>query len=110
MRDPDEHLDVTLRARAGTLTTRTKDATVQVIAVGALPMVLQQLPGLVAARYLPAGLHGSERAVLSTSALNSFRAAITSAVWSYKLPMASPPALLNLLDALWASDTVFVAK
>ena len=106
MRDPDEHLDVTLRARAGTLATRTKDATVQVIAVGALPMVLQQLPGLVAARYLPAGLHGSE---LSTSALNSFRAAITSAVWSYKLPMASPPALLNLLDAPWASDPVFVA-
>ena len=39
------HLDVTLRAVAGTLSNRVKIATTQVLAVGALPMGCQRMLG-----------------------------------------------------------------
>ena len=39
-----------------------------------------------------------EASHVSISSLNSFRASIGRAVWSSKMPMASTPVLLNLLD------------
>ena len=90
VRDLGGHLDVTLRAVAGTLTNRVK-------------IVL----GLVRSKYLPGGLHGCEGAAVSVTALSSFRAAVSRAVWSKKLPMTNTPALLSLLDAPWGSDPAF---
>ena len=105
VRDLGGHLDVTLRAVAGTLTNRVKIATTQVPAVGALPLGFQRMLGMVRSRYLPGGLHGCEGAAVT--ALSSFRSAIARAVWSKKLPMTDTPALLSLLDGPWGSDPAF---
>ena len=68
VRDLGGHLGVTHRALAGALCTRAKDATSQVIAVGALSMEFQRMLGMVCSTYLPAGLHGCEESALSVSA------------------------------------------
>ena len=94
--DSGGHLDVTLRAVAGTLTNRVKIATTQVPAVGALLLGFQRMLGMVRSKYLPGGLHGCEGAAVSVSAL-----AVARAVWSKKLPMTNTPALLSLLDGPW---------
>ena len=107
VRDLGGHLDVTLRAVAGTLTNRIKIATTQVPAVGALSLGFQRMLGMVRSKYLPGGLHGCEGAAVSVTALSSFRSAISRAVWSKKLPMINTPALLNLLDGPWGSDPAF---
>ena len=107
VRDLGGHLDVTLRAVAGTLTKRVHIATTQVPAVGALPLGFQRMLGMVRSKYLPGGLHVCEGAAVSVTALSSFRSAISRAVWSKKLPMTNTPALLSLLDAPWGSDPAF---
>ena len=104
VRDLGGHLDVTLRAVAGTLSSRVRIATSQVPAVGALHLGFQRMLGMVRSKYLPGGLHGCEGAAVSVTALGSFRTAIARAVWSKKLPMTNTPALLSLLDGPWGSD------
>ena len=104
VRDLGGHLDVTLRAVAGTLNTRVKIATTQVPAVGALHLGFQRMLGLVRSKYLPGGLQG---AAISVTALSSFRSAVARAVWSKKLTMTNTPALLSLLDGPWGSDPAF---
>ena len=69
VRDLGVHLDVTLRAVAGTLSNRVKIATTQVLAVGALPTGFQRMLGMVRSKYLPGGLHGCEDAAISVSAV-----------------------------------------
>ena len=54
------HLDVTQRAPAGTLRERVKDATSQVVAVGAFPMCFERMLGMVCSQYLPAGSFGCD--------------------------------------------------
>ena len=49
-----------LRARAGTLSKRVREATVGVASVGASPLGFQVKLGLVRGKYLPAGLHAAE--------------------------------------------------
>ena len=107
VRDLGGHLDVTLRAVAGTLNNRANIATTQVPAVGALSLGFQRMLGMVRSKYLPGGLHGCEGAAISVSALGSFRSAVARAVWSQKLPMTNTPALLSLLDGPWGSDPAF---
>ena len=107
VRDLGGHLDVVLRAVAGTLISRVKIATTQVPAVGALPLGFQSMLRMVRSKYLPGGLHGCEGAAISVSALSSFRAAVARAVWSKKLSMSNTPALLSLLDGPWGSDPTF---
>ena len=58
-------------------------------------------------KYLPAGLHAVEASHVAISSLNSFRAAIGRAVWSGKMPMASTPVLLNLLDSPVGVDPTY---
>ena len=84
-----------------------KITTIQVPAVGALPLGFQRMLGMVRSKYLPGGLHGCEGAAVSVTALSSFRSAISRAVWSKKLPMTNTPALLSLLDGPWGSDPAF---
>ena len=107
VRDLGGHLDVTLRAVAGTLSSRVRIATTQVPAVGALSLGFQRMLGMVRSKHLPGGLHGCEGAAVSVTALGSFRSAIARAVWSKKLPMTNTPALLSLLDGPWGSDPAF---
>ena len=98
VRDLGGHLDVTLRAVAGTLNSRVEIATTQVPAVGALSMGFQRVLGMVGSEYLCEGLHGCEGAAISVSAPGAFRAA-AARIWSKKTPMTITPALLNLLDS-----------
>ena len=107
VRDLGGHLDVTLRAVAGTLSSRVNIATTQFPAVGALPLGFQRMLGMVRSKYLPGGLHGCEGAAVAATALCSFHSAIVRAVWSKKLPMTNTPALLSLLDGPWGSDPAF---
>ena len=107
VRDLGGHLDVAQRALAGTLSSRVKEATSHVIAVGALSMGFQRMLGLVCSKCLPAGLHGCEGAPVSVSAFSAFRSAVARAVWSKKLSMTNTPALLILLDGPWGSDPAF---
>ena len=97
VRDLGGHLDVTLRAVAGNLSSRVKIASTQVIAVGAFLMRFQRMLGLVCSPYLLWLLHGCEGAAIVVSALGAFRAAVARAVWSQELPMTNTPALLSLL-------------
>ena len=60
VRDLGGHLDFTLRARAGTLSKRVREATSGVASVGALHLGFQVKLGLVRGKYLPAGLHAAE--------------------------------------------------
>ena len=57
VRDLGGHLDVTLRALAGTSSSRVKMTTAQVLSVGALSMGFQRMLGMVCSKYLPGGLH-----------------------------------------------------
>ena len=107
VRDLGGHLDMTLRAVAGTLGSRVRIATTQVPAVGALTLGFQRMLGMVRSKYLPGGLHVCEGAAVSVTALSSFRCAIARAVWSKKLPMTNTLALLSLLDGPWGSDPAF---
>ena len=91
-------LDLTQRALAGIWAVRVKEATSQVISVGALVMGFQRMLGLVCSRYLSAGLHGCEGSAVSVASLGAFQSAVARAVWSKELPMTNTPALLNLLD------------
>ena len=52
---------------------------------------------LVRGKYIPAC---REASYVSSSSLSAFRAAIVGAVWSGKMPLASTPAILGLLDGL----------
>ena len=52
----------------------------------------------VVSKYLPVGLHAAEASYVSSSSISAFWAAVVRAVWSSKMPLASAPATLNLLD------------
>ena len=97
------HLDFTLRAGAGTLSKRVRDATFAVTSVGALPLGFQFKLGLVRGKYLPAGLHAAEASFVSSSSISAFRGAI----WSGKMPLDNAPAILNLLDGPVGVDPAF---
>ena len=98
VRDLGGHLDFINLAWAGTLSCSVKDATTGVAVVGALPLVFQVKLGLVRGKYIPAGLHAAEASYVSSSSLGACRAAIVTAVWSSKMPLANTPAVLNVLD------------
>ena len=78
------HLDFTLRARAGTLSKRVREATLRVASVGALPVGFRVKLGLVRGKNLPAGLHAAEASHVSSSSIGAFRAAVVRSVWSSK--------------------------
>ena len=103
VRDLGGHLDFTLRARAGTLSRRVREATLGVASDGALPLGVQVKLGLVRSKYLPAGLHAAEASYVSSSSISAFRAPIRSS----KMPLANAPALLNLLDGPVDVDPAF---
>ena len=107
VRDLGGHLDFTLRARAGTLSSRVREATSGVASVGASPLGFQVKLGLVRGKYLPAGLHAAEASYVSSSSISALRAAIVRAVWSSKTPLANAPAILNLLDVPVDVDPAF---
>ena len=104
IRDLGGHVDITRRARAGTLSGRAVKATSQVHLVSALPSGLLRLVGLVRSMFLPAGLHGSEGAAVSKKNLDSFRSGKVRACWPRKLPMANRHAVLSLRDATEGCD------
>ena len=107
VRDLGGHLDFTCRARAGPLSNRVRDATLEVASVGSLPLGFQVKLGLVRGKYLPAGLHAAEASFVSSSSVSAFRAANVRAVWSSKMPLADAPAILNLLDGPVGVDPAF---
>ena len=107
VRDLGGHLDFTLRARAGTLSKRIREATLGVASVGALPLGFQVNLGLVRGEYLFAGLHAAEASYVSSSFISAIRAAIVRAVWSSKMPLANAPAIQNLLEGPVGVDPAF---
>ena len=54
-----------------------------------------------------AGLKGSDGAAVSGKTQDSFHSGIVRACWPRKLPIASPHAVLSLLDALDGCDAAF---
>ena len=70
------HLDFTLRARAGTLSKRVREATLGVASVGALPLSFQVKLVLVRGKYLRASLHAADASCVSSSSMSAFRAAM----------------------------------
>ena len=85
VRDLGGHLDVTGRARATTL-----GCTVSWVLFGRLR--------LLGTLHVPGAVHGAEAAVVSQDALRKLRVAFVRAVWSDGLNLASPCAVINLLD------------
>ena len=76
VRDLGGHLNVTLRAVAGTLSSRVHIATTQVPCCWSPLPGFQRMLGMVRSKHLPGGLHGCEGAAISVSALGSFRSAV----------------------------------
>ena len=107
VRDLGGHPDFTLRARAGTLSKRVREATLGFASVGASPLGFQVKLGLVRGEYLPAGLHAAEASCVSSSSISAFRAAIVRAVWSSRMPLATALDILNLLDGPVDVDPAF---
>ena len=107
VRDLGGHLDFTIRARAGTLSGRIREATLGVSSVGALLLGFQVKLELVRAKYFLAGLHVAEASCVSSSSISAFRAAIVRSVWSSKMPLANALAILNLLDGPVDVDSAF---
>ena len=99
VRDLGGPLDITNRARAGTLARRIVQSTSQVHMDGALPFGFLRPVGVVRGKFLPAGLHGAEGSHIACRNLASFKTGIVRACWPRKLPMANPQAVLGLLDA-----------
>ena len=66
------HLDVTQGALAGTLGDRVKEATSQVISVGALPVGFQRILPLVCSKHLPTGRHNCQGSTVSGFSLGAF--------------------------------------
>ena len=83
-----------------------REATIAVVAVGALPLGFQVKLGLVRGKYIPAGLHAAEASSVSSSSLRAFRTAFVRAVWSHKV-LLSTPAILSLLDVPVGVDLAF---
>ena len=96
-----------MRARAGTLSKRLREGTLGVASVGALPLGFQVKLGLVRGKFFLAGLHASEASYVSSSSISAFWAAIVRDVWSSKMPLASAPAILNLLESPVGVDPAF---
>ena len=67
VRDLGGHLDFTLRAWAGRLSNRVREATFGVSSIGALPLGFGVKLGLVRGKYLPAGFHAAEASYVSYS-------------------------------------------
>ena len=107
VRDLGGHLDLTRRARAGTLSRRVREAAHGVAAVGALPLGFQAKLRLAQGKYLSAGLHAVEASYVSASSLCAFRAALVRSVWFNKMFLASTPVILNLLDGPVGVDPAF---
>ena len=107
IRDPGGHLDITRRSRAGAfLQERLKPPT---RFTWLAPYLLRSSVWLGSlAKYLPAGLHGSEGPLVSIKNLDSFRSSIVSACRLRKLPMANPHAVLSLLDAPDGCDPAYL--
>ena len=104
VRDLGGHLDFTLRARAGTLSKRIREATVGVAAVGAIPLSFRVKLVLVRGKYLLAGLHAAEVSHVSSSSISAFRAAIVRAVWSSKMPLSNAPSF----STCWMGPSVLI--
>ena len=107
VRDVGGHLDFTLRARDGTLSSSVREATFGVASIGAVLLGFQVKLGLVRCKYLPNGLHAAEASYVSSSSISAFRAAIVRAVWSSQMPLANAPAVLYLLDGPVGVDPAF---
>ena len=101
VRDLGGHLDFTFRARAGTLSKRVAEVTLGVAVVGALPLAWFVVNIFLLA-FMPLRL-----LMFPLLLLVPFRAAIVRAVWSSKMPLASTPAVLNLLDGPFDVDPAF---
>ena len=89
VRDLGGHLDITNRARAGTLARGAIQAISEVHMVGALPFGFLRLVGVVEANILSAGLHGAEGSHISCNNLSSFRTGLVRACWPKKLIIVS---------------------
>ena len=87
-------------ALAGTLSNRVKEATSQVIAVGAVSMELQRMLGMVPSKYLSGWLRGCEGSAVHVSSQCRPSCGGTGSL-VHKIPMTDTPALLSLLDSPW---------
>ena len=90
-----------MRAGAGPLSKRIRDAILGVAAVGALPLGFQVKLGLVRGKHLPAGLHVAEASYVSSSSISAFRAAIVCAVRFSEMLLANALAVLIFSMVLW---------
>ena len=98
MVDLGGHFDVTGRARATTLGCTVSWVLPRVHSLSALPLDFFGRLRLLGTLHVPAAVHGAEAAVVFQEALRKLRVAFVRAVWSDGLNLASPGAVLNLLD------------
>ena len=99
VRDLGRHLDFTKRAGAGTLSCRISRRLLLVwlLLVPCL-QVFQVKLGLVRGKYILAGLHAAGPLMCLPPRLVPLLLQLLGRVWSSKMPLASTPAVLNLLD------------
>ena len=100
------HLDFTLRARAGTLSKRVREAALGVASVGALLLGFQVKLGLVRGKYLLASM-------LLRPPMSPPRPLVLLGLLLFvlfgppRMPLADAPAILNLLDGPVGVDPAF---
>ena len=108
VRDLGGHLDVTRRARAGTLAARVSMTMSQVPLVGAMHSGFLRSAGFVRSKFLSAWLHGAEGVAFSGKSLDTFRTSIVRACWPRKLIVSNPDAVLSLLDVSDGCDPAVI--
>ena len=107
VRDLGGHLDTTYRGRAGTLAERIPPVRVSCKAAGSLPLGFRGILGLLRFKSIPAALHGVESSHISEANISSIRTAFVAAVWSSRMPLSHPGAVLSLLDGPDGCDPAF---
>ena len=107
VRDLGGHLYSTLRARAATLGYRISAAVPRVHSVAVLPLDFCGRLRILRSMHSLAALHGVEASLVSISGLRRLRSTFGRAAMSGGLRLASPGAVLSLLDGPVGSDLGF---
>ena len=102
VRDLGEHLDSTFRGWSSTMAT-----TARLVLIFALPFDFHGRLRVARSMFIPGALHGIEASFLADAGLRKLRAAIVKVVWSRRQSLASPGAVLSLLDGLAGCDPAF---
>ena len=107
VRDLVGHLDTTFRGWSATLAAIVRLVISRLVVVAVLRLEFHGRLRVVRTVFISGALQGIEASLLAKGSLVKQRAAILSAVWPRRQPLASPGAVLRLLDGPQGCDPAY---